>query len=277
MRRGRQRAFVLLLLTAACGGRDATPAAAAPPVVTVTARDFAFEGPTEIPAGVTTFRLVNAGQTLHHMQLVRLDSAKTVTDLVAALKNPGPPPAWALFVTGPNAPSPGGESNATIDLAAGQYAVICLVDIPGGVPHFMKGMVHALTVTPAAAGAPKVAMPVADIQITLADYQFTFSAPITAGKHTFTVHTSAGQPHEIEIIKLAPGKTADDLLKWIVKPEGPPPGSGVGGVAATSPGVVPTFSADFTPGDYLVICFLPDSKDGKPHFMHGMQQVVKVA
>jgi hypothetical protein len=36
------------------------------------------------------------------------------------------------------------------------------------------------------------------------------------------------------------------------------------------------FTADLTPGEYLLICFLPDAKDGKPHFVHGMMQQIKV-
>jgi hypothetical protein len=27
---------------------------------------------------------------------------------------------------------------------------------------------------------------------------------------------------------------------------------------------------DLTPGEYGLICFAPDAKDGKPHFTHGM-------
>jgi hypothetical protein len=29
---------------------------------------------------------------------------------------------------------------------------------------------------------------------------------------------------------------------------------------------------NFTPGHYALICFVPDAKDGKAHFMHGMTQ-----
>jgi hypothetical protein len=220
---------------------------------------------------------VNDGTVFHHMQIVKLDSGKTPDDLVAAMKNPGPPPVWATFISGPNAPNPGGgESNATVTLAPGNYALICLVDIPGGVMHVLKGMASSLLVKPAAAGAAVAAAPAGDITISLQDYQFAFSTPITAGHHTFVVKTQPGQPHEIELIRLTNGKTADDLMKWMDKMDGPPPGSAMGGVAATSNGVDVSFSADFTPGDYVVICFLPDSKDGKPHFMKGMMQTVKV-
>jgi hypothetical protein len=33
---------------------------------------------------------------------------------------------------------------------------------------------------------------------------------------------------------------------------------------------------DFTPGDYALVCFLPDAKDGKPHFTHGMVKQIHV-
>jgi hypothetical protein len=34
---------------------------------------------------------------------------------------------------------------------------------------------------------------------------------------------------------------------------------------------------DFTPGDYGMVCFAPDLKDGKPHFVHGMVQQITVS
>lgn len=269
-------AFVVavpMLLAAGCSGDKpaANATAVAPPVVTVHAKDFAFDAPSEISAGVTTFRLVNDGPGLHHMQIVRLDSGKTGDDLMAAMKKPGPPPAWATFVTGPNVPLPGTESNATLDIKVGSYVIMCLVDIPGGVPHFTKGMFKPLTVTARAAGAVAAAMPTADIAITLQDYSFTISTPITAGKHTFSVATQPGQPHEVEIFKLAKGKTKDDLMTWMNgKMDTPPPLEAVlAGVAATSTSFDVRFTADFTPGDYLMACFLPD-KTGKAHIMNGM-------
>src|SRR3989442_9806390 len=50
------------------------PAARAgePSVVTIIASDYAFGAPDTIPAGLTTFRLVNQWKELHHASLVRL-------------------------------------------------------------------------------------------------------------------------------------------------------------------------------------------------------------
>jgi hypothetical protein len=255
-----------------------TAAPASPNVVTVRATNYAFDAPTEIPAGLTTFRLVNDGPGLHHMQLVRLDSGKTFDDLQAALKRPGPPPRWMVPVGGPNAPDPKREANATMDLPPGDYAMFCFVDLPEKMPHFMKGMSRPLTVSPnsSATAAALPSAPKADVVIRLVDYAFELSAPLTAGQRTFEVRTDAKQPHEVELIRLEPGKTAKDVLGWLEKMEGQPPGQGLGGVAGVVAGMPVYFSADLTPGEYLLICFLPDAKDGKPHFAHGMMKTVRV-
>lgn len=241
----------------------------------VHAKDFAFDAPDSITAGWTTFHLVNDGPSLHHIQLVRLDSGKTAEDLAAAMKNPGPPPRWAVFVGGPNAPDPGSQADATLNLAAGNYVMLCLVDIPGGVPHFTKGMVRPLKVTAASGSAGTE--PTADVTVSLADYKFDVQGSLTAGKHTIKVENKGPQPHEIEVFRLAPGKTLNDLGAWTKNPQGPPPGNALSGISAIVPGTTAYFAADLTPGDYLFLCFLPDAKDGKPHLDHGMVKQLKIS
>ena len=240
---------------------------------TVHAKDFSFDAPESVPAGWTTFHLINDGPNFHHIQLVRLDSGKTAQDLDAAMKNPGPPPRWAVFVGGPNAPSPGSSSDATLNLTPGNYVLLCMVDIPAHVPHAAKGMVRPLTVT-AASGTP-AAEPNADVTISESDYKFDIPATISAGNHTFKVVNSGPQPHEVEIIRLAPGKTMKDFGEFMAKAyadkvDGPPPGDGIGGITAMIPGATEYFTANMTPGNYVMICFVPDGKDGKPHSDHGM-------
>jgi hypothetical protein len=242
-------------------------------VVRVTGADFTFDAPDVIPAGLTEFRFLNKGPALHHMQLLQLTGGKTVDDLRAALANPGPPPAWVKQVGGPNAAAPGLESNATLMLEPGNYALICFVDI-GGPPHFMKGMVRALRV--ASAEGPAATKLEEDATATLLDYTFKLSSPIRAGTRTIRVYNGAQQPHEIELVQLAPGATLGDFMTWIEKMEGPPPGKALGGVAGLEPGMSGYFSANFAPGNYALICFVPDAKDGKPHFTHGMAQQITV-
>lgn len=246
-----------------------------PNVVTVHGTDFTFSSaPDSIPAGMTTFDLVNDGHVPHHLVVVRLDSGKTITDLKAEFSKPVTPAAWVSFQGGPNAGEPGTTSNATLDLQPGSYVMMCLVDMPGGVPHFAKGMIRPFTVT--AATGPLAPAPSSDVSIKLVDYTFDLSTPLTAGHHTFAVSNAGPQVHEVELVQLAAGKTVDDLLKWIMKPAGPPPGSLIGGVAPFR-NTTNYFSADLTAGTYAMICFVPDAKDGKPHFMHGMTKTFTVS
>jgi hypothetical protein len=262
--------------TAAAPAAAAPAAAAAPRVVTVVARDFAFDAPDSLAAGLVTFQLQNRGQNLHHMAVMKLDSAKTLQDLFAAFQAGGPPPAWAHDMGGPNAPDPGSDANATMALEPGNYALLCFVDIPDHVPHMMKGMSRMLHVTPAASGAP-AAQVTGDVTMTLSDYTFTLSQPITAGAHTIRVQNGATQSHEVELVRLAPGKTVDDMKAWMQTLQGPPPASAIGGIAGIAPGQTQSFRYDFAAGNYVLICFLPAREDGKPHFMHGMLMPVTVS
>ena len=243
-----------------------------PRVVQVTGEDFKFDAPDLIPAGLTEFRFLNKGPSLHHMAILKLIGGKTIDDLRAALANPGPPPAWVKEMGGPNASDPGFEANATMMLEPGNYALICFVDI-GGPPHFAKGMVRPLRVVPARVAT---SLPKADVTATLVDYGFKLSAPVRAGTRSIRVRNAARQRHEVQLVQLAPGKTLGDLMSWLEKMEGPPPGKALGGVAGMESGMSQYFTHNFTPGNYALICFVPDAKDGKPHFAHGMAQQIAV-
>jgi hypothetical protein len=271
----------------ACGGGESAPndssaAAAVPPtpnVVTVTAADFAFQAPDTIPAGVTEIRLVNQGPNLHHAQLVRLEQGKTFDDLMVALKAMKPnegPPAWITMAGGPNAPQVSETSTLIQTLEPGNYALLCFVDIPDHVPHVAKGMVKALTVVPASTPSTAVA-PVADVTMQLVDYAFNTTPALTAGRHVIKIENAAQQGHEVFIAQLASGKTVADVEKWMESMQGAPPLKPMGGVAFMAPGTSVLMPVDLPAGNYMLICFVPDAKDGKPHFMKGMVTEIKVS
>ena len=259
----------------AAGAAAAGAAAAAPNVVTFTASEYAFDAPAEIPAGLTTIRLIDKGKELHHVQLVKLDGGRTASDLMQALKKGGPLPSWAREVGGPNTPRPGGgESNATLMLEPGNYAAVCVIPSPDGVPHVMKGMVRPLTITPSQAqGATE---PQADVTMKLVDYDYQLSTPLAPGKRVIRVENGARQSHEVVIARLAPGKSAKDLVAWTEKMQGPPPGEPIGGTTNIAPGSYNLVTLDLTPGEYALLCFAPDAKDGKPHIAHGMVKQIRV-
>jgi hypothetical protein len=255
--------------------RAESPTAAAG-IVTVTAKDYGFEAPATVSAGAVTMRLENHGKELHQAQLIKLEDGKTVADLEKAMKKPGPPPSWVKFVGGPNGIAPGAEANATQVLAPGSYAYICLIPSPDGVLHAAKGMVQPFEVTAGSGGAAAV-LPPGDVTIKLTDYAFNLSQPLTPGRHTIMVENAGPQPHELVLLKLAPGKTAEDFGKWAeTGMKGPPPAEPLGGVTILEKGGRGTFTADLTAGDYGLICFVPDAKNGKLHLMLGMTKTIKV-
>ncbi len=273
-------------MAAACTGPDsqkadataAPPAqtAAAPNVVTITAREYAFEAPHQIPAGVTNFHFLVKGKEPHHGIMVRLDEGKTFDDLAAALKNPGPPPSWAHLEGGMMIGEPVNGSHTTLNLTPGRYALICFIPSADGVPHVAKGMFAPIEVTASAAStAPE---PTSDVTVTLKDYDFAFSTPLTPGEHVIRVETAPGQPHEFVLVRLGEGVTAQQVIATEMgQNRGPRPSyTFMGGVAPMEGGRHAFMNVRLDPGTYALICFVPDAKDGKPHFMHGMMKEFKV-
>ncbi len=291
--------MILLGILAACGGgQTASPKpsavgseahASAPPaassqaaaspvagfdpktgVVTVIARDFSFDAPDSVPAGPITFRLINQGTELHHLQLAKLPEGKTIGDLQADMAA-GKATNWLIDAGGPNAAVPTESTIAVAPLEVGQYVLMCVIPSPDGTPHVAKGMIKPLQVT--AASAPAATEPAADITMTLKDYAFDLSTPVTAGKHTIKVVNAGPQPHEVVVLQFTPGKTMNDFMAW--EEHGmkePPPGTFLGGITAIANGGHGYFIEDFAPGNYALLCFVPDAGDGKPHLRHGMTQ-----
>lgn len=267
-------ALVAVVATAGAQGR----------AVTITASDFTYEAPDSIPAGVTTFNLVNKGPELHHVQIIRLEQGKTFADFQAAMKNPGPPPGWVTFLGGPNAGVPDGKTTITVtaSLKPGNYVMLCLIPSPDGAMHVMKGMARPFTVTSGGAGvtqagAPRADAPKVDAVMTLYDYNFDIDKALTAGRRTIRIKNTAKQFHEAFIARLGPGVSATTFLEWMkAGMKGPPPVMPAGGIVGITPGEENFLTIDLEAGEYGLFCFLPDAKDGKEHVEHGMFKQITV-
>jgi uncharacterized cupredoxin-like copper-binding protein len=265
------------------GAAAAAPAAAtsqqAANVVHVVAKDYSFDVSAQIPAGLTTLHLMNQGKELHQAQLIKLSDGKTFNDFIAGLKamKPNtPPPSWVSFAGGPNAVAPGGTAEFTSILEPGNYAILCFIPGQDGIPHVMKGMAHSLVVTPSQA-AP-AAEPTPTTSMTLSDYKFDLSQPLKSGQNIVRVENTADQPHEVVVFKIPSGKTMKDFEAWLpVSDKQPPPAMPMGGMGGLSKGAHAFFTTNLDAGDYVLVCFLQDAKDGKPHFVHGMVQPFKVS
>ena len=119
--------FLLLRLLAACGDDDET----APMIneVPYTAADYRFIGTQFLPSGMTELTSANDGMELHHQQLLSLPKGMTADDLIAGLMSGegGPPPTGLDAVGGVGALNPGLLGWVALDLAAGNYVMVCFV------------------------------------------------------------------------------------------------------------------------------------------------------
>jgi len=243
-------------------------------VVTVVAREYAFDLPDTLDAGVTTFRLRDAGREPHHMMLYALDAGHSLRDVHDALTAGGAHPHWMHAVGGPNSTIGSRQSVATLDLAAGTYAVFCHIPSPDGRLHFSKGMLKSLIVRPAAAIRDRLPPP--DVAITLDDYAFRLSRPLTRGYHRIAITNRGRQAHELILSRLAAGKSGHDFVHWIELQDGPPPVEPWGGTTDLAPGRTIVLDVNLEPGRYSLLCRVRDTGDGLPHDRHGMMTEVEV-
>ena len=261
------------LVAATASARPTTTSLGDIPELTIVTHDFRFDAPDTIAAGLTRVRLRNEGQEHHHAQIVRLGPGVTIPKLLEAIgKSVASLPAGTKFVGGPNVPAKGGISEVVLTLEPGQYALICFVSGTDHIPHLAKGMTRLITVTPPqfVVSKSKPRQPVEDIRMTLHDYAFDLPPVIRAGRHTIRVENAASQPHEAVLGRLKPGNSLSDLVQWIKTREGDMPGEEVGGTVALSTGEVNFMNVELTAGEYILLCFVPDAKDGRSHLAHGM-------
>ncbi len=245
------------------------------------AMDYAFRAPATATAGLATIQLRNTGTKLHHVQLFRLDGGHRLGELfpiLFAARSVAAAPDWAVPAGGPSAALPGRTIAVRQRLAPGRYAAICWIPAEDGQLHFMKGMMAEFEVTRGAAPGPGTAAePAAGVRATLREYTVAFDVPLRRGTQTIRVANAGRQPHEFLLVRLAPGRSAEDVARWSeLGQRGPSPAEEWVGVAGLAPGEVAWLDVTLRPGTYAVFCLSPDRSDGRPHLLHGFVRTVRV-
>ena len=269
---------------------QATPGDAPAITVTITAMEFAFEAPTQVPAGLTSIMMNNVGGAVHMAQIGRLNDDVTFDEFRNVLETGPQGSAIPLFTFrgGPTNVAPGASQEVINLLDAGHYVMICFVADPDGVQHFMKGMLAQFEVTGTAAASPE---PAADLTISMLDFAYEVPDQISSGRHTWSVVNDGQAPHEVEIMKLEPGVTEQEAVAAFMEmtmppqpgatpattPTGPPPLSPAGGMGTLAPGGAGWLVTDLPPADYLMLCQVPNRETHKLHYMEGMVKTFTVA
>jgi hypothetical protein len=259
---------------------DAAPAgggsAPGPAIVEVTAVDYAFGAPDTIPSGWTTFRMENVGQEHHLLLLYRLPDDRTFADfmslalpferLVNAVEEGEMTvqevrarvrevlPYWVADLTpmgGPGLVASGMTAETTVRLSPGSYVMECYVKTADGRVHSPLGMVRPLTVTAERSpGEP----PTADLEMTLADGEFSVDRELEAGILTIAVRFG-GSPADVHLARVTEATDLPGLSHWmdLLAVGGlrePAPADFLGGAHAMPRGETSFFRVELGPGRY---------------------------
>jgi hypothetical protein len=281
--------------------------------LTFVATEYNFSGPATAAPGWADITLRNSGQMPHHAEFFFIGNhtlAELQTIIAAEMggeaggnmsqgngsmiqgngtamtgnetgndgmmegDDHGGMPSWLVAMGGPNAIDLGTTATATVELKAGNYAIVCFIPGPDGWPHVAHGMAKLLTVTGTPTNGPA---PAADVQLVLSDFKFvqTPAAP-AAGRHTVHVTSSSarGDHHEAQLIKLRGNATVMEFINSTSGPiTGSLPAQLVCGMAGLGEGGEGWFTADLSAGRYAYLCF----EGNPPHFTKGMIQEFTVA
>ncbi len=269
------------------------------PEVAVTATDFAFSLPSEVPGGVVKLSLANNGKQPHDFQVLTVDGTHTKDEIVATFADPsGPIPGWLHAAGGVGTVGPGAPpSVAYVKLAPKtSYWYVCTETTDDNKPHTGLGMIGTFTT---ADSSPVADLPTTGASVKAKEYGFDISG-IKAGEQlvNFT-NTGPDQIHHFVAFPIQPGKTVDDVKAALAAGpgSGPPdsstpatsaPSTTAGGpppidfekavgISAMDPGMSEVAKLSFEPGDYAFVCFLEDRAGGPPHFTKNMITEYKVS
>jgi len=233
--------------------------------------------PSSFSAGLLSVTLVNDTKGEVNAGFGRANPGETVATFKAADKaaNSGSLGGYVqllkavTFIGGPNDVVPGASETAVVQLATpGLYGVSVS-------PTNGPGKLSLFTVT--AGGASAATLPAAAVSVTLKDFKFIgLPKHLSAGTVTFQMTNTGTEVHEMQVVRLDPGKTQQDVLKFLQSPQGqngPPPAwvHDDGGMDNVSPHQSADVTVNLVPGYYLAVCFMPDvKKNGEPHIMEGM-------
>lgn len=265
-------------------GQAATPTSESSTKTASTAfvgREFAFEVPEDVPAGVVELTFENTGGEDHQLSLLRLGDDQDPGTVVTALADGDLSfTAQGTFVGAPNG-VPSGETGAVVsDVEPGTYVAFCAIPSPSdGVPHYRKGMVATFEVVGDAAATG--GLPAGDGEITISADGYGVPDDFT-GSGRFTVRNEAAVPAELSVFRLQEGRHQDDVIAVLSgsAPPGPPPFvPGVGGGVSTLPsGASSVVEFDLAAGSYVFLSFAPDPTAGfAPQFTTGLVSTVEVA
>lgn len=230
-------------------------------IVDVSAMDYAFGMPEEIPSGWVKFRMKNMGNEEHVGIIVKFQDTVTysnVTDLIQKLTEEGTLEAYYKVIDlthpeadgGPGLLSPGLTSTTTTYLDPGLYALVCGIQSADGLSHFQRGMVRAFKVLDKKGNSVK---PEGTVDVTVSDYAISTHDPIETGEQVFNVRFSGKEEQDIHLARLRPDQDLQDLQNFMDTIKMPSPFEFLGGIEQNPQKMKSSFKVHLEPGRYAFV------------------------
>lgn len=235
------------------------------------ATDQGFEHPESIPAGPAHLVIENRGSTMHEAMFIRLPDGMSGEDYLEAVRGGAAFPEGALDYAGPGLISPSRRVEMWLYLDPGTYLLGCWFR-----GHLKAIPAHTMEVVPASEPR-RVRPPKADVVIRMSDYRFEVEGTLRSGLQVLRIETPGPSMHEMDIFRLAEGKTLRDLRAWQKSgKEGPPPAVAVAGILDQHDiRRVVWLRTSFEPGRYVLWCGLSLAPDGSGKITHADSGMVK--
>jgi len=244
------------------------------PLLRVVASDYAYQAPAVFPAGKVRVRLVDVGQHPHHLVLSRMDDTLSLQQFFSDVLSPHPHGGYH-DVGGPNMVAPGDSAEVWLTLTPGHYALSCWVFSRSGQPHIAKGMFAEVLLRPGPTSPGEI--PPGLWQIAAREYRLDGPDTVEAGTVLVTFVNMGQQEHDVQLVRLPPRGSLTAVTRWAdAGMEGPVPGTLTGGASGIEPGMRVSVPLQLRRGRYALFCFVPDERDGKPHYAHGMVRLLVV-
>ena len=241
--------MALLIVPATIGAAVSSAGAAGSNTLTVKAGEYVYKLSGSPKAGWTQVNFDNAGVENHMMAVFELKPGVTAKQLKtaalsqdqSALGKIVAPNADPNGVSGlPDLIGPGQKTTTITELPAGHYGMLCRVPAPDGKSHIQHGMIKTFDVAKSKSSLKPPTSGVTDVSIS--DSAITFPTKNLGRNLTLKVTNTGSAVHSFTLIKIADGKTLDDVKNYFdaffngQAPAGDPPGELVGGISSLNPG-----------------------------------------
>lgn len=282
-------AAVAMLVLSACIAEAPQPAPEQPaktdgreiPELLIEVSEDGILVPDTAPGGIVSISVQNTGQQEHEVSLWRLREGHTQEEVLVLdeyLKE-NPDDFFGVFelsswINIVDHLGPGATRQYYADLGVGDFFLMDETN-PDLAPVFFSATELVGTTEPAA-----------DVTVDMADFSYDMADAIPAGEQLWELTNSGEQWHLAAIITANPDATLEEIEASFGGPDTPPPADAVvevlGGMPPMSPGERVWMTFDLEPGDYELVCPLPDivamMAGGPPlsHMSQGMRHVFTV-